>query len=99
MPAIGLGLTAVTRLGRSARVAVSVVVTATVLFNGALLAVEASVQAEREGLSRRVVTDFIEKIQADPDDPLLWVAPADPAWAPDLLGSDVRTLLEWGQLR
>lgn len=97
LPALGLLLTALAARGPRCSVAVTAGALALVGFNAALLVVEAGAQSVREADSREVVTDSFDAVLDDPDDDSLLVAPADPQWAPDLLGSDLLTLFRWGQ--
>jgi hypothetical protein len=97
LPALALVLTALWARGRRPAIAVGAGVAALAVFNAALLVLEGQVQAEREATSRAVVLQSREAVLADPEDPALLAAPADPLWAPDLLGRDIVTLDEWGQ--
>lgn len=66
-------------------------------FNVAALIGQAGLEARRELSSeRRVDADLTALIQ-DPGDTALLNAPADPRWAPDLLGSDLLELYRAGR--
>jgi hypothetical protein len=68
-----------------------------VVFNAATLEVSGEAQAAREQSSRRRIdADYTAVTAAHPGMAVLQ-APADPHWAPDLTGSDLRQLVRWGQ--
>lgn len=99
LPALGLLVTALAARGTRWSVGTTVGLLALVGFNAALLAVEAAAQSARESESREVVLDSFEAVLDDPGDATLLDAPADPRWAPDLLGGDLLTLSRWGQFQ
>jgi hypothetical protein len=77
--------------------AVAIAVLALVVFNAATLELSGETQARREAASeRRVDATYAKVVTGSPTGQQL-SAPADPIWAPDLLGSDLRTLSRWGQ--
>jgi len=92
LPALGLMLTGLLVRSRAWRVATLAVVGALALFNAGLLVVEAGLQSAREAGSRERVLDSLEHVLDAPDDATLLDSPADPTWAPDLLGSDLLEL-------
>jgi hypothetical protein len=76
---------------------VTVLLLVLVVFNTATLEASGEVQARREaGSERRVDATYAKVVSGSPSSKEL-AAPADPTWAPDLLGSDVRKLASWGQ--
>jgi hypothetical protein len=77
--------------------AVTVLLLALVVFNAATLEVTGETRAQREaGSERRVDATYAKVVGGSPSAKEL-AAPADPIWAPDLLGSDVQQLARWGQ--
>jgi hypothetical protein len=68
-----------------------------VAFNAGTLEISGEVQAAREQASRHRVDADYKLVTAAHPSPAVLDAPADPKWAPDLLGSDVRELARWGE--
>jgi hypothetical protein len=99
LPAIGLMLTGVAARGRGFLVAAIAAIVALIGFNVYLLVAESAVQATREEVSKKHVIASLENVVANPTDPALLAKPADPKWAPDLLGSDLLVLYGDGQFR
>jgi hypothetical protein len=82
---------------RGPRIAVTAALLLIVVFNAATLELSGQTQARREaGSERRVEATYSKVVNGSPTRAQL-ARPADPAWAPDLLGSDLRTLSRWGQ--
>ena len=98
LPAIGLIVTWVAAHSRVALWSCLAVVVALTAYNAVILAVEAGAQAEREAESRQQIERSLARVIADPDNITLLDAPADPEWAPDLLGRDLLRLRESGAL-
>jgi hypothetical protein len=99
LPAIGLLLTAVALQGRALGIVSVAVIIALIGFNVSLLVVESSAQATREAASKKQVMASLDEVLANRGDQDLLNTPADPEWAPDLLGSDLLWLYDAGQLR
>jgi hypothetical protein len=98
LPGLSLLVARLVRGRRRWTVLATVLALALVVFNAGTLEVSGEVQAAREQAShRRIDADYRAVTVAHPSTTVL-KAPADPKWAPDLLGSDVRQLARWGQL-
>lgn len=98
LPALGLVLSWLADRSRRALWICLGAVLALTVYNAVVLAVEAGFQAEREAGSRERIEESLEAVLDDPDDESRLNAPADPEWAPDLLGRDLLLLHENGQL-
>ncbi|CAN5210953.1 hypothetical protein BH11ACT4_BH11ACT4_01920 [soil metagenome] len=98
LPAFGLMLTSLAVAGPRRRVIAGLVVVGVLVTNIVLLALDASTQARREQGSRARVLDSLDAVISDPTNDTLLESPADPQWAPDLLGSDLLVLYRDGQL-
>ena len=99
LPALSLLVARLVVGRRRWTVAVTVVLLALVVFNTGTLEVSGEVQAAREQGSRaRIAATYRAVTVAHPSAARL-AAPADPKWAPNLTGQDVRTLARWGQFR
>jgi uncharacterized transporter YbjL len=96
VPVIGLLLHGVVQRWPRLRWAVVAVVLALAVTNGVTLALEAGQQAEREAGSRARIADTLRLLHAEPDNAVALLEPADPIWAPDLLGSDLLRLERQG---
>ena len=70
-----------------------------VVFNAVTLEVSGEAQARREAASEHRIDAVYVKVVAGSPSRAQLSAPADPTWAPDLLGSDLRKLALWGQFR
>jgi hypothetical protein len=77
--------------------AAAVLALALVVFNAGTLEVSGEAQARREAGSEHRVDATYSKVTATNPTAKELSSPADPTWAPDLLGSDVRELAQWGQ--
>jgi hypothetical protein len=98
LPALSLLVARLVAGRRRWIVSVTALLLALVVFNTGTLEVSGEQQATREQASHhRVDATYAAVTKPHPSDALL-AAPADPTWAPDLLGSDVRQLAQWGQL-
>jgi hypothetical protein len=98
LPAIGILLGMFAARGRQFAISTLVFIGLLAGFNAVVLGVDAAAQAEREQLSRGVVLDSLAAVLDNPDDQARLDSPADPTWAPDLLGSDLVELHDSGQL-
>jgi hypothetical protein len=74
-----------------------VILAALVLFNLGTLEVSGEQQASREATSKSRIDAAYNEIVTHHPTHVELISPADPQWAPDLLGSDIRTLARWGQ--
>jgi hypothetical protein len=91
-----LGMRLVEAHPRLVRVS-AVILVGLVVFNVGTLEVSGETQAAREkGSERRVDSTYTRVVLGSPTAAELSAA-ADPIWAPDLTGNDVRTLAHWGQ--
>ncbi|HEX4402406.1 MAG TPA: hypothetical protein VHZ98_13870 [Galbitalea sp.] len=98
LPGLSLLVARLVRGRRRWTVLATVLALALVVFNAGTLEVSGEGQAAREQAShRRIDADYRAVTAVHPSTTVL-KAPADPKWAPDLLGSDVRQLARWGQL-
>jgi hypothetical protein len=77
--------------------AVAILTLGLVVFNAGTLEASGEVQAAREAGSERRVDATYSKVTTGSPTARQLAAPADPVWAPDLLGSDVLQLARWGQ--
>ena len=99
LPALSLLVARLVVGRRRWSVAVTAVLLALVVFNAGTLEVSGESQAAREQASRlRVDADYTAVTKPHPTAKQL-SAPADPQWAPDLTGADLRELAHWGQFR
>jgi hypothetical protein len=99
VPGLSLLVARLVRGRRRWTVAATVLTLLLVIFNAGTLEVSGEVQAAREQASRhRVDADYTAVTATHPSTTTL-NAPADPEWAPDLTGSDLRELAKWGQFR
>ncbi len=96
LPALALVATAIAARSRRAFVAILCVIVVLIGWNAVVLGLEAHTQAAREAQSRQRIDAALEKVLADPTSEALLQAPADPMWAPDLLGSDLLVLSDHG---
>lgn len=79
------------------RIAATSLAIALVVFNAGTLESSGEMQAAREQASRqRIESGYDTATTVHPPDAFLRAA-ADPQWAPDLTGADLRTLARWGQ--
>lgn len=92
LPAGGLALSWLWRTALPWRVAVGALTVALVAFNLGTLVVDAGLQAVRENDSRIRIAEALDAVRDDPTNEALLSAPADPIWAPDLLGADLVAL-------
>jgi hypothetical protein len=99
LPAVGLMLTALAARGRPFFVGSIALLGLLIGFNVVLLVAESGVQAAREEMSKKQIIASLGNVLANPTDPTLLEKPADPEWAPDLLGSDLLVLYDDGQFR
>ncbi len=97
LPALSLTVMRLVQGRRRWTMAVTALLLCLVVFNAGTLEVSAASQAARETGSERRVDASYAKVTNGTPSPALLAAPADPAWAPDLLGSDLRELAKWGQ--
>jgi hypothetical protein len=78
-------------------VAATAVLLALVVFNAGTLEVSGEQQERREvGSEHRIAATYDKVVNGEGTTHTL-ASPADPVWAPDLLGSDVKLLAQWGQ--
>ncbi len=98
LPAFGIMLTAIWARARQWPIVVVALLAGVLVTNVVFLALDAQVQAVREQASRARVLDSLAAVIADPTNPALLSAPADPLWAPDLSGRDLLELYRDGQL-
>jgi hypothetical protein len=97
LPALSLAVARLVRGRRRWTTAVTVVLLCLVVFNAGTLEVSAASQAAREAGSERRVDATYEKVTHGTPSRALLATPADPKWAPDLLGSDLLQLAHRGQ--
>ena len=98
LPAFGIMLSWLAARSRLWSITTMVLLVALSGFNTVQLAVDAGVQAQREAGSRQQILSSLADILQHPGDAKLLRAPADPEWAPDLLGSDLLKLYDAGEL-
>ena len=67
-----------------------------VAFNTGTLEVSGEVRAQREAGSRQRVDATYDRVVLGHPTAKELAAPADPIWAPDLTGNDLRQLARWG---
>ncbi|HEY5229664.1 MAG TPA: hypothetical protein VIJ11_02080 [Galbitalea sp.] len=99
LPGLSLLVARLVRGRKRWTIAATVLALLLVVFNAGTLEVSGEVQAAREQASRlRIDSDYRVVSVAHPRRVVL-DAPADPKWAPDLTGGDLRQLAAWGQFR
>jgi hypothetical protein len=97
LPALSLLAARLVRDRKRWTVIAAVLALALVVFNLGTLEVSGESQASREQASRTRVDATYRAVTAPNPSSQRLAAPADPAWAPDLTGADVRLLARWGQ--
>ena len=97
LPALGLTAIRLLRGHHRLTIAATVLLVGLIAFNTGTLEVSGEAQARIEAVSEKAVDAMYAKVTGGPPSATLLAAPADPKWAPDLLGSDVRQLAGWGQ--
>ena len=97
LPGLGLLVARLVSGRRRWAIVTAAVTLLLVVFNAGTLEMSGEAQAAREQASRlRIDADYTAATAVHPSTATLQ-APADPKWAPDLLGSDLRQLARWGQ--
>jgi hypothetical protein len=97
LPGLSLLVARLVRGRRRWTIVAAVLTMLLVVFNAATLEASGELQAAREQAShRRIDADYTAVTTAHPSTAVLQ-APADPKWAPDLTGGDVRELANRGQ--
>lgn len=99
LPALCLLVARMVARRRRWAVATMVLLGCLVAFNLGTLEVSGEQQSGREAASRARVDATYREVARGGATPAELSSPADPKWAPDLLGSDLRQLARWGQFR
>ena len=97
LPGLGLLVARLVSGRRRWTIVATVLTLLLIVFNAGTLEASGELQAAREQAShRRIDADYKAVTAAHPSTAVLQ-APADPKWAPDLTGGDLRQLAQWGQ--
>jgi hypothetical protein len=99
LPAFGIMLGWLTVRSRLWSVMTAALLIALIGYNTVLLSIDADLQAQREAGSRHRILSSLDSVLHHPHDTALLIEPADPVWAPDLLGSDLLKLYTHEGLR